>query len=138
MLKIYKVYNYISVDGADWRQVIRGWLADIECKTSHIDLGMEYMMHRLSFDEARAYLNNHKFDGIWNDTTFLKKKPTICVRYCDVWDDVVYKHFDTISYKTEYVEWKDVSLEWILKNLPADTAIQYLKERGITTCPMNF
>lgn len=138
MLKIYKVYNYISVDGADWRQVIRGWLADIECKASHIDLGMEYMMHRLSFDEAREYLKNHKFDGIWNDTSFWKKQPTICVRYCDGWDDVVYKHFDTISYKTEYVEWKDVSLEWILKNLPADQTIQYLKERGITTCPMNF
>ena len=95
-------------------------------------------MRRLSFDETREYFNNHKLDGVWNDTIFWGKKPTICVRYCDAWDDVVYKHFNTISYKQEYVEWTDVSLEWIIKNLHADTAVQYLKERGITACPMNF
>jgi hypothetical protein len=43
-----------------------------------------------------------------------------------------------MSYKIEYEEWKEVTLEWIIKNLPADQTIQYLKERGITTCPMNF
>lgn len=138
MLKIYKVRNYVSVDGADWRQVIRGWLSDIECKASNEDLDMKYMARRLSFDEAREYLNGHKLDGVWNDTTFWRKKPTICVRYCDAWDDVIYKHFNTLSYKQEYEEWTDVSLQWIIKNLPADQTIQYLKERGITTCPMNF
>jgi hypothetical protein len=54
------------------------------------------------------------------------------------YNDVEYKHFKSISYMQTYEERKDVSLEWIIKHLPADQAIQYLKERGITTCPMNF
>ena len=138
MLKIYKVRNYVSVDGADWRQVIQSWLSDIKCKVSNEDLDMKYMACRLSFDEAREYLNSHKLDGVWNNTTFWRKRPTICVRYCDAFDDVVYKHFDTISYKQEYEECKDISLQWIIENFPADQTIQYIKERGITAFPINF
>lgn len=115
MLKIYKAHNYVSIDDADWREVMRGWLSDIEFKASNEDIDMKYMARRLSFDEAREYLNGHKLDGVWNDTTFWRKKPTICVRYCDAWNDIVYKHFDTISYKQEYEECKDISLQWIIK-----------------------
>ena len=137
MLKIYKVHNYVSVDGAEWRRVIKGWLSDVQCIAVE-DYSLDYPMHRLSFNEAREYLYNNKLDGIWNDKTFWTKNPTICIRYADAWDDVIYKHFDTISYKQEYVEWTDVPLEWIINHLPAEQTIQYLKERGITACPMNF
>lgn len=136
MLKIYKVHNYVSIDGADWREVVNSWFTDIKCKASNENLDIKYIVRRLSFDETRKYLDNHKLNGVWNDTTFWRKKSTICVRYRGAWDDVIYKHFNTISYKQEYEEWKDVSLQWIMENLPAEQTIQYLKERGIATCPI--
>lgn len=138
MLKIYKVRNYVSIDGADWRKVVWSWFIPTECKTSDEPLETEYILCDASFDKAREYLQNNDLDGMFNSNTYWRETPIICVRYDDAQDIVNYKHFNTISYKTEYEEWKDVTLEWIIKTLPADQTIQYLKERGITTCPMNF
>lgn len=133
MLKIYTVVSYVSVDGAKQRSVGQTG----HCCTDE-DRDAKFILDNASFEEVREYNNPHFLEGVWNSNTFWKKKPTICVRYCDAWDDVVYKHFNTLSYKQEYEEWTDVSLQWIIKNLPAYQTIQYLKERGITTCPMNF
>ena len=43
---------------------------------------------------------------------------------------------NTILYKYVYEEWKDVPLTYIMKHFPADKFIQYLKERGMATCPI--
>lgn len=137
MLKIYKIHNYVSVDGSPWRRVIRGWLADTPCIAAE-DHSPDHPLCELTFEDAHEYLSNNELDGIWADKTFFRKKPIICARYADAFDDVTYKHFQFVSYKTEYVEWVGVPLDWIINNLPADQAIQYLKERGITACPMNF
>ena len=109
-----------------------------EKKASSEPIKTEYFLNNASFEEAYAYLQNSPLDGLGPSTTYWREKPRIWVRYDDAWDTVSYKHFNTISYKREYKEWTDVSLQWIMENLPADTTIQYLKERGITTCPMNF
>ena len=138
MLKVYKVHNYVSIDGDDWREVVWSWFIPTKCKTSSELLETEYRLHNASFNEAREYLQSNELDGIGNSSTYWRKKPIVWVRYDDARDIVNYRHFNTISYKTEYKEWTDVSLEWIIKSLPADQTIQYLKERGITTCPMNF
>ena len=138
MLKIYKVHNYVSIDGADWREVVWSWYMPTEKKASSEPIKTEYFLNNASFEEAYAYLQNSPLDGLGPSTTYWREKPRIWVRYDDAWDTVSYKHFNTISYKREYKEWTDVSLQWIMENLPADTTIQYLKERGITTCPMNF
>ena len=138
MLKVYKVRNYVSIDGADWRRVVWSWFISTECKTSDEPLKTEHILCDASFDDAREYINNNELDGVTNDSTFWRQKPIICVRYYDAYELVSYKHLNTISYKREYEEWEDVSLKWIIENLSADQAIQYLKECGITTCPMNF
>lgn len=138
MLKVYKVHNYVSIDGDDWREVVWSWFIPTKCKTSSELLETEYRLHNASFNEAREYLQSNELDGIDNSSTYWRKKPIVWVRYDDARDIVNYRYFNTISYKTEYKEWTDVSLEWIIKSLPADQTIQYLKERGITTCPMNF
>ena len=138
MLKVYKVHNYVSIDGAPWREVVWSWFGPIECKTTDKELNGENMLCHTSFDEAYAYLKNSPLDGLYASETFWRCKPRIGIRYRDTCDIVYYNHFDTISYNIIYEEWKDVSLEWIVKNLSADECIQYLKERGITTCPMNF
>ena len=133
MLKIYTVVSYVSVDGAKWRSV--GQIG--HCCTDE-DQDVKFILDKSSFDETREYLSNNLLDGVYNSETFWRSKPTIVVYYRDAWDGVKYKNFNTISYKNVYTEAKNVSLEWLMKHLTADQTIQYLKERGITTCPMNF
>ena len=133
MLKIYNVYAYISIDGADWRKVncYRYIITDKELET-------ELILDNASFDEVRAYLSQHLLPGIYNEETWFRHKPLLSVSYSNAWDAVLYRRFNTLSYKAVYEEKKDVSMQWIMENASADQAIQYLKERGITTCPMNF
>ena len=133
MLKVYNVVSYVSVDGAEWRSVGRPG----HCCTDE-DRDVNFLLDNASFAEAREYLNNNFLDGVYNGETFWIHKPTIVVYYRDAWDGVAYKKFNTISYKNVYTEDKYVTFEWIIKHLSSEKAIQYLKERGITACPMNF
>lgn len=133
MLKVYNVVSYVSVNGAKWRSVGHTGYC---CTDENRDIKL--ILDNASFDEAREYVNNHFLDGVYNTCTFWREKPTISVRYRDAWDDVVYKNFNTISYKNVYTEDKHVTLGWMMEHLSADKVIQYLKERGITICPMNF
>ncbi len=131
MLKIYNVTDYISIDGANWRVVgNRGYMAtDEEPKNTLI-------LDNVSFSEAYKYLSLIHLDGVHNDCTFFRNKPLIQVYYYDAWDYVQYRRFNTMSYKREYSERKNISLNWIMEHLAADDCIQYLKDRGITTCPV--
>jgi hypothetical protein len=132
MLKVYKSMSYVSVDGADWR--------DVYCKYIALDKEPENQLalNNLDFVETLYYLSRNRLRGIRNNMTTFTKRYVIQVYYLDAWDVVTYESFNTLSYKTEYEELTDVSLEFITKYLPADQTIQYLKERGITACPMNF
>jgi hypothetical protein len=130
MLKIYNVTYYVSIDGADWREVDSGYKAADEEPANKL------ILDNASFDEAREYLSNHRIYSVWNDSTLFTNKPLIYIRYEDAWDQVSYRHFKTISYKIEYKEWSNVSLDWIIKHLSADQCIQYLKDRGMAACPI--
>ena len=139
MLKIYKVHNYVSIDGADWREVLwNGWLNPIERKVFDEPPETQHILRNASFYEAYDYIHDNRLDGVWCGSGCWSRMihPTIEVRYRDAYDDVAYSRFISMSYKIEYEEWKEVTLEWIMKNLPADQFIQYLKERGITACPI--
>lgn len=136
MLKVYNVDHYVSVDGVDWREVgCQGYkVTDEEPKDALI-------LDNMSFDEVHEYISEHALSGVHNDSTFSlfgEGKPIILVDYYDAWDYVAYRSFDKMSYKIEFTEWTDVSFEWLAKHLPADQFIQYLKERGMSVCPMNF
>ena len=133
MLKIYDVIDYVSVDGSDWRVVGR----DGYCCTDE-ERDVKFILNNASFEEAYEHLSNNQQDGIWCGKTYWREKPLIFICYQDAWDSVRYNHFHQMSYKRIYKENNGVHLSWIIKNLPADQTIQYLKERGITTCPMNF
>ena len=133
MLKVYNVVSYVSVNGAGWRAVGRPG----HCCTDE-DRDVKFILDNASFAEAREYLDHYFLDGVYNTRPFLRKRPVIAVRYCGAFDDVMYKNFKTISYKNVYTENTDVTLGWMIEHLSAEQTIQYLKERGITTCPMNF
>jgi hypothetical protein len=133
MLKVYNVCDYVSIDGTKWRTV-----GGYGYTVTDEEVENKLILDSVSFDEARKYLSENLLDGVWNDSTFFRHKPTIVVKYQDAWDSVEYRHFNTISYKREFKEDKNVTFEWMTGHLSADQLIQYLKERGITTCPMNF
>lgn len=130
MLKVYLVTNYVSIDGSDWREVGYGGYYTSDKKPP------DTIVDHWSFDEMREYLSEKHLSGVRNDETFLLNKPTICVSYTTAWDSVEYRYFDTLSYKRTYKEWEDVTLDWIMKNLSADECIQFLKDRGMTACPI--
>lgn len=133
MLKVYDVRDYVSIDGLEWRVVGGGYrISDEEAEDILV-------LDRVSFDEAYEFLSKGSLHGVRNDCTAWRHKPIIRISYADsTWGDAIYKHFDTISYKIETRERKDVSFKWLMEHLTVDQLIQYLKDRGITTCPMNF
>lgn len=131
MLKVYLVTDYVSIDGADWRAVgVCGYRA------TEKELSSQLILDDLTFDEAYEYLSRNYLTGIYTDQTLYKHTPLIRINYSDAWEPVVYRRFNNMSYKTEFEEWKNVSLDWIIKNLSADQCIQYLKDRGMAACPV--
>lgn len=134
MLKVYTVRNYVSVDGGKWYEV--GTCRDVMYSNPE---SATIVIDNASFDEWCEFLQEQKLDGIYYTTTFFRKKPCIVTHdWSYYYDCEKYTHFNTLSYKTVYEEWENVSLAYIMKNFPADQCIQYLKERGITACPMNL
>ena len=131
MLKIYLAIDYVAIDGGEWRQV--GYARHM---VSEKDLDKTIPLNFMSFESAYEYLSNNKLSGVFTDTTLLKHKPVIRINYVGSFDPVSYRRFSTMAYQTRYKEMPDVTLEWIMKNLSADECIQYLKDRGMTACPI--
>lgn len=131
MLKKYNVYDYVSIDGADWRTVGGYGYRMFEEEPKN-----ELRLDNQTFDEAYEYLEHNYLSGVWSDVALFGKKPVIRISYNDAWDSVEYRHFKKISYKREFKEDNDVTLEWIMKHLSADQCIQYLKDRVIAACPI--
>lgn len=131
MLKIYNVNHYVSIDGTEWREV-----GDTGYCVSNEDLNEKISFENLSFEGAYEYLSKHSIGGVWIGNLSFCRKPIIKIYPSDSWEPISYKKFNTLSYKLKYTEWTDVTLEWIMKHLSVDQCIQYLKERGITTCPI--
>lgn len=133
MLKVYNVYKYVSIDGGDWRKLdYSGY------KITDEELSECIMIDNASFADTREYLKNNSCFLMFNDETFFRRKPIIKINYNDAWEYATYKHFNTLSYKIVYKERKMVTMQWLMEHASADQVIQYFKERGITTCPMNF
>ena len=59
MLKIYRVYNYVSIDGGKWRRVVNGWLKPTERKVTEESLETQHILCDASFDDAYNYLHNN-------------------------------------------------------------------------------
>ena len=128
MLNIYKVTPYVSIENGKWQEVYnRGGLRMCEFEGNHEIM----LLNNATFEECY----NTPLIGVYKDTSFFRGKPLIRFEY-SYCDDETYRSFDSISYKLVYTEIKDISLQMIVSEFPADKAIQYLKERGITACPI--
>lgn len=130
MLKVYKVKSYVSINGEEWQHV------GVDGRTVRDDnLTEKIFFENFTFNQCYEYLKEKGLDGIWRSETFFRKRPML---YIGEWlyEAKSYTSFDTISYKYVYEEWKNVPLDWIMKHASADQCIQYLKERGMTACPI--
>ena len=130
MFKIYSMTHYVSIDGKEWTEVgfDGGYCMCEEEKSETVKF------ENLSFDECYKLIQAHNFYGLRADHTLFRGCPQINVNY---WPDTTwYTRFKTISYKTTYKEANYLSVLDIMKIFPAEQCIQYLKERGMTTCPM--
>lgn len=132
MLKIYSVTSYVSIDGSLWREVG----LHNEYVTLNEPPENKLFFRGISFNELFEYLSYNHLCGLKKDYTLLRSKPLIKIQYSDAWDEVDYRHFKSLLYKMEYRECDNLSLDWIMKNLSADQCIQYLKDRGMTACPI--
>lgn len=125
MLKSYKVRTYISVNNKPKIEVFQ------------IDYG-------LTEDELpRVVATSWSFKDCFDEkvptpviktgVTSFRKRPYVEVEYS--WSAVDrYYNFDSITVERHYEPY-DITLDELFKKYSADKSIQYLKERGMNTCP---
>ena len=133
MLKVYIARNYISIDTGPWERIdgLHTYMRD-----DATVLPEQILINKLPFNECCEMLKTDNMRGMYYSETNFRHKPLVCVKYAGDWDTTAYKYFDTLSYKTTYEEDTYITLSKIMERFPSDQVIQYLKERGITTCPM--
>ena len=128
MLKPYEVSTYISVNDGQKTQVSQFGLGltdrELPCViTSHY-----------SFQEALTQLL--PTPAITTGTTSFLKRPYVKIQYSWCEEDTWY-NFDHITVEHHYEPWKHATLNDIMEVADAEDFIQYLKERGMNTCPLN-
>lgn len=135
MIQIYDVHNYVSIDGKEWREVKTYLGNDWTIIYDEKDAVGGIVLDNVSFDRAYAYVINNYIDGLRPSLAIFNQKPQIGIRYIykDGWEYI--KSCKSFSLKREF-ELRPITLDWIMKHLEADQAIQYLKERGMGICPM--
>jgi hypothetical protein len=129
MLKPYQVHTYISVNGGpktEMQAVGYGLTEDELPNTVEV-----------SYTFQEALTKKLPAPNITTGTTIFLKRPYVKIQYSWCNEDEYY-NFDKLTIERRKVPWTDATLQDIHDYSTADQFIQYLKERGIATCPMNF
>ena len=135
MLKIYDPIYAVSIDGGPWErledQFDTNWFVTDE------DLPeTELLLDGVSFQEAYDYLRENYISGAGARRTFFKDKPQLSLLYFNKKKKKNIKKCEGFWLLAKNRLRKNVTMDWILKNLEADQAIQYLTERGMGICPI--
>ena len=126
MLKAYKVRTYIAVNDNPKKEIWRVGYGLTEDELPRI------VTTTFSFQDC--FDKELPTPAIKTYKTFFRKRPYVSVEYD--WEDVKYYYdFDTVTIERQYEPY-DITLDALIKCYPADQVIQYLKERGITACPI--
>ena len=129
MLNPYKVYTYISVNDEPL------------CKVESVGYGLaeddSLNISETSYTFQEALTKKLPTPHITTGTTCFLKRPYVKITYSWCHEETYY-NFDHITIQRCKLPWTDATLKDIHDYSSADQFIQYLKERGITTCPMNF
>lgn len=135
MLKVYYEKTYVSLDGEDWLRI--GGVDEVIIDEKDF-VNDKTIFEDISFDECFEFLCKNSIWGLSRDYTVFKKRPVVCVKPSFEFEPHRYTYFDTISCKSIYEEKTNVNLKYVIERFPAEQAIQWFKERGINTCPINF
>ena len=127
MLKPCKVKTYVSVDGGPKRRL---WSVEYKLTERELPNSFEY---GVNFSQ----IVNHQFriPNVTTDVTLFRNKPYINILYAS-FDKKRYDNFDELRVEECEELWEDATLKDIYECAPADQCIQYLKERGMTACPI--
>ena len=135
MLKIYDPIYAVSIDGGPWERLEDPF--DTNWFVTDEDLPeTELLLDNVSFQEAYDYLRDNYISGAGTCTTFFKDKPQLSLLYFNSIDRKCIKKCEWFCLLVKNRLRKNVTLDWILKHLEADQAIQYLTERGMGICPI--
>ena len=126
MLKAYKVKTDISVNDGPKTRISRIGYGLTEEELPRV------VTTTWSFQDC--FDKKIPTPAIKTDTTFFRQRPYVEVEYA--WDKVDrYYNFDSITIERHYEPY-DITLDELFKDYSADECIQYLKERGMTACPI--
>ena len=135
MLKIYDPIYSVSIDGCPWKKLEdpfdTNWFVMDE-KVPEVEL----LLNGVSFEEAYNYLCDNYISGARTCRTVFKNRPQLSLLYFNNRNITYIKKCERFWLRVENRLRKNVTLDWILKHLEADQAIQYLTERGIGICPI--
>lgn len=135
MLKIYDPIYSVSIDGGPWKrledQFDTNWfVSDEEVPET------ELLLDDVSFQEAYDYLHENYISGARTCRTIFKGRPQLSLLYFNTIDRKYIKKCEGFWLRAKNRLRENVTLDWILKHLEADQAIQYFKERGMEICPI--
>ena len=133
MLQIYDPIFCVSIDEGPY-QVVRG-VFDNDWFVSACDLmEKQYLLYNASFADAYEYLRSNYVSGARPSTSFFNV-PQISLLYqrSGLWANI--KKCKTFSLFVKNKLRENVTVDWIMKNLPVSQAIQYLSERGAAINP---
>lgn len=136
MLKVYSVKYYVSIDGGEWRKLYYGLEQHYELRNED-EPTQQYLIKEMNFDKCYDFLHTHSIPGLSHNVN-VWKIPYIRVMYnYDDEETYTQRRLQTISVKRVYTECSYMTLIDIFRRFPADQCVRYLKERGITTGPMD-
>lgn len=139
MLEIYTRRQYLTA-GDDGEPIP----LDGYCGTTMMDESeMQEASKPQTFENAAAlyeFLSKHHLPGLYNDWHYrLFRKPIPCVKFhhregwvCRI--DLDDKH--SFTYHVHYTPYDGLTLDAIMKRFSAGKVLQYLKERGMSVCPI--
>lgn len=124
MLKVYECYPVVNING-EWEDLT------ISTKTRVFETVPMEDIHFKTFEE----LYEADVPYFSNGLTFFKEKVCyISLAFVDFPKRITKKNFpkDGIRYGWKHDEIKNPTMEYLVKHLPADDFIKYLKEREIS------
>lgn len=127
MLKPYKVTTYVSVNGGPKNRM---WSVGYGLTEDELPNTVE-----TSYTFQEALTKKLPTPDVKTDTTFFRKRPYVKISYSLFYEDEYY-NFDAITIERRKEPWTDATLKDIHDCSTADQFIQYLKERGMTSCPI--
>lgn len=133
MLQAYDWNLEIAFDNSHWEDTrYAGWSLENREMPEEV-----IILEKASFSDVVNYMIEMNIPCFHIDYTIFKRRPYIRYhrRYTMEEDERIFeKDCKKISCRMVYKK-KEVTLKEIFNNCPAEQAIQYMKERGLTNCP---